>query len=111
VIDGIAYSHYFYDKDARFSMASARTVLQKKLMSCSYGHSHLRDMAEGVGANGRRAIALNVGTFLDPDQSMDYAGTQGNARWWRGLVLKHGVNNGEYDPEFWGIKRIKDYFS
>lgn len=111
VIDGVAYSHYFYDKDSRFALSSARVVLQKKLGSSTWGHSHIRDFAEGVAADGRRAITLNVGCFLDPNQSMGYAGAQGNARWWSGLVLKHGVHKGNYDPEFWGINRIKERYS
>lgn len=111
VVDGIAYSHYFYDKDSRYPIISAKTVLQRKFSSCTWGHTHIRDIAEGVGAHGRRVIALNAGCFLDPKQFMGYAGPQGNDRWWRGLVLKHDVNNGSYDPDFWGMDRIRREYS
>lgn len=107
VVDGIAYSHYFYDKDSRYSITNAKTLLQRKFMSCTWGHSHIRDMWEGVSADKRRIIALNAGCFLDPDQQMGYAGPQGNARWWSGLVLKQDVNNGSYDPQFFGIDYLK----
>jgi hypothetical protein len=111
VIDGIAYSHYFYDKDSRYPLLNSEAVLRKKYQSATWGHSHIRDFAEGVAADGRRCIALNVGCFLDTDQSMGYEGPQGRARWWSGLVLKHDVNQGSYDPHFYGIERIKREYS
>ena len=107
VVDGIAYCHYFYDKDSRYPIISAKTVLQRKHCSASWGHSHIRDMAEGTRGDGSRITALNVGCFLDPDQSMGYAGPQARDRWWSGLVMKHDVKDGEYDPEFWSIERIQ----
>ena len=111
IIDGIAYSHYFYDKDSRYPIISARTVLQRKLHSSIWGHSHLRDMAEGVSSAGKRIIALNVGCYLDPEQNLHYAGGQGNVRWWRGLTLSTNVKNGEFEPKFFGIEEIQKKYS
>jgi hypothetical protein len=110
-VDGIAYSHYFYEKDSRYSITSARAVMNKKHMSCTWGHSHIRDMFEAVSADKRRMLALNVGCFLDPEQQMGYAGPQGNSRWWSGLVLKQDVHNGSYDPQFFGIDYIKRHYA
>jgi len=111
IIDGIAYCHYFYDKDSRYPITNAKTLLQRKFMSATWGHSHVRDIFEGVNAEKRRVIALNAGCFLDPEQMMGYAGPQGNARWWSGLVLKQDVNNGSYDPHFYNIDYIKRMYS
>lgn len=111
IIDGIAYSHYFYDKDSRYPITSARTLIQRKFHSCTWGHSHKRDMFEGVAATGKRIIGLNVGCFLDPEQKMGYAGPQGNATWWSGLVLKQDVDKGSYNPQFFGIDQIKREYS
>lgn len=111
VIDGIAYSHYFYDKDSRYPLLNARAVLTKKLMSSAFGHTHLRDFTESVSSDGRRIVVTNVGCYLDPQQKLDYAGPQGNARWWRGLVMFNDVFQGSYDPEFLGIERIQREYS
>lgn len=111
VIDGIAYCHYFYDKDSRYAITTARQVLNKKLMSCTWGHTHVRDMAEGTRGDGKRSIALNVGCYLDPDQFMGYAGPQAKDRWWSGLVLKQDVRDGNYDPHFYSIDTIKRKYS
>lgn len=111
IIDGIAYSHYFYDKDSRYALGSARQVLNKKHQSSSWGHSHLFDYAEGTKGDGTRISALNVGCFLDPNQSMGYAGPQARDRWRSGLVLKHGVNQGQYDLEWYSIERIQREYS
>lgn len=109
--DGIAYSHYFYDKDSRYPIISARTVLQRKFHSSVWGHTHIRDMAEGVASDGRRVIALNVGCFLDPEQKLSYAGPQGNARWWSGIVHLHDVDQGSFDPEFISVSRLQAGYS
>lgn len=111
IIDGVAYSHYFYDKDARYALGTARQVLNKKHYSCSWGHSHLFDYAEGTSGNGKRVTVLNVGCFLDPAQSMGYAGPQARDRWRSGLVLKHDVHQGMYDLEWYSIERIQRLYS
>lgn len=111
IIDGVAYSHYFYDKDSRYSLLNSRAVLLKKFHSCVWGDSHKRDFAEGVAADGRKIIALNAGCYLDPLQKMGYAGEQGMNRWWSGLVMLHDVNQGEFDPEFISIARVQREYS
>lgn len=111
IIDGVAYSHYFYDKDARYALGTARNVLNKKHQSCTWGHSHLFDYAEGTKGDGSRISALNAGCFLDPLQSMNYAGPQSRERWRSGLALKHDVHAGEYDLEWFSIERIQREFS
>jgi hypothetical protein len=110
VIDGVAYCHYFYDKDSRYAIQSARAVLNKKHCSAAYGHTHIRDMAEGTRADGKRVTTLNVGCFLDPTQLMSYAGPQARERWWSGLCLLHDVSDGEFDTEFWSIDRVQRKF-
>jgi len=109
--DGIFYCHYFYDRDSRYPITNARTLLQRKYCSATWGHTHIRDFHEGVRADGRRLIALNAGCFLDPSQFMGYAGPQARYRWWSGLVLKHDVHEGQYDPEFLSIERIQREYS
>jgi len=40
---------------------------------------------------------------------MDWAGLT-NDLWWRGVVVKHNVENGVYDPEFISLQRLKDIY-
>lgn len=109
IIDGIAYCHFFYDRDSRYPLQTARAVLTKKVHSSVYGHTHIRDFAETVAADGRRVEVLNAGCFLDPDRKgFGYAGLQGVERWWSGLVMLHLLDNrGSFDPRFYGIKEIQ----
>lgn len=113
IIDGIAYCHFFYDRDSRYPLQTARAVLTKKVHSAAFGHTHIRDFAETVRADGSRVAVTNVGCFLDPERKgFGYAGLQGVERWWSGLVRFRGVDGrGSYDPEFIGIKELQRKYS
>lgn len=113
IVDGIAYCHYFYDRDSRYPLQTARAVLTKKVHSGAFGHTHIRDFAETVRADGSRVAVTNVGCFLDPERKgFGYAGLQGVERWWSGLCLFKGVDGrGSYDLQFIGIKEIQKEYS
>lgn len=111
VINGVAYCHYFYDKDSRYAIQSARAVLNKKHCSAVYGHTHIRDMADGVRADGKRVTVVNAGCYLDPSQLMGYAGPQARDRWWSGLVLMQDVCDGEFEPHFYNMQHIQKNYS
>lgn len=112
IVDGIAYCHFFYDRDSRYPLQTARAVLTKKVHSAAYGHTHIRDFAETVAADGRRVGVINVGCYLDPDRKgFGYAGLQGVERWWNGLVLLTNVDKGGFDPRFFGIKEIEKRYT
>lgn len=111
VIHGVAYCHYFYDKDSRYAIQSARAVLNKKHCSAVYGHTHIRDMADGVRADGKRVTVVNAGCYLDPSQLMGYAGPQARDRWWSGLVLMQDVCDGEFEPHFYNMQHIQKNYS
>lgn len=114
LFSGISFCHYFYEKDPRYAISDAHALNSKKHMSCIQGHTHTRDYAEAVRADGIRIQSVIVGCYLDPNDKSPqaYAGPQGIARSWSGLVMLRDVNEkGEYDVEFIGVDRIKREYS
>lgn len=114
LFSGIAFCHYFYEKDQRYPISEAHALNAKKHMSCVAGHTHTRDYCEAVRADGVRIQSVIVGCYLDPEDKSPqaYAGPQGIARSWSGLVMLRDVNErGEFDVEFIGIERIKREYS
>lgn len=109
-IDGITYAHYFIAGVSGRPMAGehhAYQLLAKQFSSCTAAHSHLADYAVRTVANGRKIHGLVAGCFLD--YPLDWAG-ETNKLWWRGVILKHNVEDGNYDPEFISLDRLqKEY--
>jgi hypothetical protein len=57
--------------------------------------------------NGKRHIGLVAGACYPFDEK--YKGYQGNHHF-RGVVVKHDVKDGSYDPMFVGLKYIMDRY-
>ena len=75
----------------------------KGYMSGVCGHSHMRDFWEDTDAAGRKLFGLVVGCFFEHDEEY----TSENDRFWRGLVILDGVQNGSADPEFVSMDYLK----
>lgn len=106
-IDGIYYNHFFVSGvkgEAIGGLNPAKAIIMKQMTSCTSAHSHIMDFATAAGPNGRRAYGLVGGCFFE--QPMAYAHAT-EYQWWRGLIIKNNVNNGQYDPEFWSMQRLK----
>jgi hypothetical protein len=100
-IDGILYSHYFVNPDSMMGNPVSGTIENKlKLLgqSFSMGHQQKRQYGTRFTAMGRELHGLVCGTFYMHDE--DYLGPQKNRQHWRGVVIKHEVKDGEYDPMF-----------
>lgn len=111
-IDGIAYCHHFSSGVMGRPISGehpAHALITKMHMSCVQGHSHIRDFCERTGADGRRVQGLVVGCYLDEDQWEDYAG-EANNMWWKGLIMLHNVENGEFEPEFINVKQLRKLY-
>lgn len=94
VIDGVAYSHYFTTGVMGRPCTSAAAQLTKKHMSCIAGHQQGLQIATGHRADGGRLTSIIAGSCYTHDE--DYMGPQGNKHW-RGCLMLHEVNNGEFD--------------
>jgi Calcineurin-like phosphoesterase len=106
-IDGISYAHFFISGVMGKSIGgthAAYSILQKGHGSSTAGDLHLLSYDVQTGIGGRRIQGLVSGCYQDYDA--DWAG-EANKLWWRGVVIKRGVDNGNYDPSFVSLNRIK----
>lgn len=109
-VDGVLYAHSFISGIMGRPIGGehhAHSLLNKLHSSSTCGHSHLRDFCEKTTGKGERILGLVAGCYLDHHEQ--YAGPA-NELWWKGVVMKHGVNNGVYDPEFVSLYRMKEMY-
>lgn len=109
-IDGITYGHYFISGIMGRPLGGehpATTIVTKKLSSATCGHMHIADWSTRTNLNGHRIMGCVAGCYQDYDS--DWAGVI-NGLWWRGVVIKHGVERGNYDPEFVSLDRIRQEY-
>ena len=95
-IDGIAYSHFFYNPMTGRPYAGENALLRLKHIghSFSMGHQQQHLTAQRALSNGTRQRALISGScYLHFE---DYKGAQANWHW-RGIIMKHQVEDGNYD--------------
>lgn len=96
VIDGIAYSHFFYGPNTgRAYGGTAANILGKLGHSFTQGHRQVFDYATRLcPITGLERIGLIAGAcYL---HSEPYLGHQANSHW-RGIVVKNEVRDGSYD--------------
>lgn len=101
-LDGILYSHFF-PRNAQGRVVqsyrgspSAALQVRREMQSCTSGHLQGLDFA--IHQTGtRRFYGLIAGSFYMHEE--DYLTPQGTA-YWRGVIVKHQVKDGEYDPMF-----------
>lgn len=109
-IDGIQYSHYFASGVMGRPIGGVNlgaSILSKQLNSATQGHSHLFDHAVRVRGNGQRLHGLSCGVFQDYVPPF----ARSSARYWSsGVVVKRGVENGDYDLEWVSMRRLKEIY-
>lgn len=109
-IAGVTYQHYFTSGIMGRPISGerhAQTLILKQLSSCTQGHSHLFDHCVRSDVRGRKIHGCVVGVFQDYEA--DFAGPA-NAMWHRGVVIKRGVEDGNYDVETVSMKRLKELY-
>lgn len=111
-VDGVWYCHFFPSgiKGEPISGVNiAANILTKMMVSSTVGHCHLFDYATRALPNGKRLHGLSAGCFADLTHVEKYA-LNVQFMWWSGLVLKHNVNDGEYDLELFAMDRLKELY-
>lgn len=101
-VDDILYSHYF-PRNAQGRVVqthrgapNARLQVMREMQSCSSGH--LQGLDYYVHQTGKRRYhGIIAGSFYQHEE--DYLSPQGTA-YWRGVIIKHEVAEGHYDPMF-----------
>ncbi len=94
IIGGIAFSHYFVTGVAGRPAATANAQLNKKHMSCIAGHQQGLQIATAHRGDGQRLTSIIAGSCYEHNE--DYLGHQGNKHW-RGFLMLHEVNDGQFD--------------
>jgi hypothetical protein len=94
-IDGVAYSHYMQNPNSGRPEGGAAALRLKNVgFSFTQGHQQGKQQAERYLRDGTAQRALIVGSYYLHDE--EYMGHQGN-HYWRGVILKHEVIDGNYD--------------
>lgn len=106
-IDGIRYAHFFVSGVMGKPIGGihpAASILAKGHVSATAGDLHLVDYAVNTSIGGKKIQAIVAGCYQDYDS--DWAG-EANSLWWRGVIVKRNVDNGNYDPQFISIDALK----
>jgi hypothetical protein len=107
VIDGVHYSHYFPSGPKDLPCKTPRKILSEFHVSAVAGHTPGRDIAYAKRGDGGRLAAIIAGSFYQHDEK--YASWYTN-KCWRGLVVLHQVNDGQFDEMFVSLDYLKQKF-
>lgn len=110
VVDGVCYVHYTYKKIPQQPIGGkhqARAILDHQMMSTTVGHTPEFDYAEAYRGDDKRIQCIVAGARFEHHE--EYAGPR-NRRYWRGIVHKRNVKDGNYDFETISLERLlKEY--
>lgn len=108
--DGVDYAHYFAPGNSGRAMAGihhAHALLAKRHVSSTCGHTHLRSLYMADDTRSPGLAGLVVGCYKGKEES--WAG-QSNLGWWKGVVIKHQLEDGMYEPQFVSMSTLeKEY--
>ena len=98
-IDGVNYCHYFPNvMTGKALTGTALNMLKTIGESFTMGHRQTLDVATRfLPTSGRQQFGLIAGACYTHEEG--YKGVQGNHHW-RGIIVKHNVHDGSYDPLF-----------
>ena len=107
VLDGVAYSHYFTSGLLGRPVTSAAACLSKKHQSCVQGHQQGLQIHTGFRADGKKLTSVIAGSCYEHNE--DYMSFQGNNHW-RGFLVLHDVDDGEFDLMPVSLKYINERY-
>ena len=109
-VDGINYAHYFVSGVMGRPISGEHTaysLLTKQFESCTCGHIHTTDYSVRTLPSGKKIMGLSAGVYID--YNPPWAG-EVTKLWWSGVLVKHHVDNGQYDPQWISIERLKEMY-
>lgn len=109
-IDGIWYAHYFKNPSSLKGNPIGGTMDTKlKNLGHSFTQGHQQILQFGLRplSNGQTHYGLVCGSCYLHDE--DYLGNQSN-HYWRGIIMKNRVQNGEYDPCMVSLAYLKETY-
>jgi len=93
-LDGVAYSHYFYNQMNGRPYGGTNIETRLKTIGHSFTMGHQQMLIHGIRyVAGKQQRGLVAGAFYMHDE--DYLGPQ--QAYWRGIIVKHQVEDGSYD--------------
>lgn len=110
-IDGIAYSHYFVNTTTLMKRVVGGTIDNRlKALGHSFTMGHQQTLMYGLkyGMGGKCIHGLVAGACYLHNE--EYMGPQGNDHW-RGMVYKHEVRDGSYDPMMVSLDYLRRRYS
>lgn len=109
-VDGIAYCHYFTNNMTGKPLGgSALNMLKTIGTSFTQGHKQTLDVATRfLPTDGKQQWGIIAGACYTHEEH--YKGVQGNHHW-RGVIVKHNVQDGSYDPLFVSLDWLKKEYS
>jgi hypothetical protein len=109
VIEGITFSHYFANPNAKGAIGGTpQNKLNKLKMSFVMGHQQGVGYAQEPLKNGKTLHGLVLGSCYEHDE--EYRGPQ-DQNHFQGCAMLHDVHDGEYDLELVSLERIKRMYS
>jgi hypothetical protein len=107
-IDGVTYSHFFPQPlSGRPYGGNIETMIKNIGFTFTCGHTQGLWWGRRELGNGAVRIGLVAGSFYQHDE--DYKTVQGNHHW-RGLIVKHEVADGAYDPMMVSMQYLQRRF-
>ena len=109
-VDGITYAHYFISGVLGRPVSGehpAYSLAAKLGSSCTAGHLHTMDYNVRTVVDGRKQQNLIAGCYFD--YNSPWAG-KANDLYWRGVVIKRNVEDGQYDPEFVSLNQLEKIY-
>jgi hypothetical protein len=107
-VDGVTYAHYFVSGVMGRPVGGlhpGHSLLASHHQSVTCGHSHLADLCFRPTTSRGKIIGLVSGCYQD--YVSDWCGKEIQKLWWSGVVIKRGVENGVYSPQFISLEDIK----
>lgn len=103
-IDGVCYSHYFYNQNSGRPYSGQSMDARLKTIGHSFTQGHQQGLMHGVRSTLKGLQhGLVAGSFYIAPQG--YRGLQAQNEWC-GLVVKHQVEDGAYDPMFVSLEYL-----
>lgn len=106
-VGGIVYCHFAISGVMGRPIGGehpAYSLLNKQFQSITQGHIHVFNHCTRTTAQGKRIHGMVAGVYQNYDSP--WAG-EINKLWSSGVVIKRGVNDGNYDHEWISIERLK----
>jgi len=109
IVNGITYCHFMSNPfTGKPYGGTAMNILKHVGESFSMGHKQTLDITTRfLPASGRQQWGLIAGACYDHKEI--YKGHQGDKHW-RGVVVKHNVSQGSYNPMFINLDYLKQKY-